>query len=105
MAGVQRREPKLRRDLEIALRSFAADPSRRKLGTFKGDAAISNYNQLDSRLLGALCHGFQVLDAFFADVNDHCGDDELRSSVGGLDDEELWERARQTFERLEAIDH
>jgi hypothetical protein len=43
---------------------------------------------------------FDVLDRLFADVDDYCSDSELRAKVGGLDAEELRERARNAFERL-----
>jgi hypothetical protein len=46
---------------------------------------------------------FQVLDSFFADVDAYCGDDNLRSNVGGLDDDALRERASQAFDRLRTI--
>lgn len=46
---------------------------------------------------------FEVLDSFFADVDAYCGDEELRSKVGGLSGEALRERASHVFDRLQAI--
>ena len=46
---------------------------------------------------------FEVLDSFFADVDDYCGDADLRSKVKGLGEGDLLERAAQTFDRLRAI--
>jgi hypothetical protein len=46
---------------------------------------------------------YDVLDSFFADVDDYCADSDLRSKVGGLDDDGLRERAGQAFDRLRAI--
>lgn len=46
---------------------------------------------------------FAVLDAFFADVDAYCPDDALRAEVGGLDADELRERASQTLGRLKEL--
>jgi hypothetical protein len=46
---------------------------------------------------------YDVLDSFFADVDAYCGDEELRSKVGGLDDNALRQRASDVFDRLRAI--
>lgn len=46
---------------------------------------------------------YEVLDSFFADVDSYCGDEELRSKVGGLDDDALRRRARDAFDRLRAM--
>ena len=46
---------------------------------------------------------YEVLDAFFADVDAFCGDEELRSKVGGLDEDALRQRASHAFDRLRAI--
>lgn len=46
---------------------------------------------------------FAVLDSFFADVDAYCPDDALRAEVGGLDADELRERASQTFSRLKEL--
>ena len=43
---------------------------------------------------------FDVLDGFFADVDDFCADPALRAEVGGLDEAELRRRAEIAFERL-----
>jgi hypothetical protein len=46
---------------------------------------------------------FEVLDRLFADVDDYCGDSELRANVGGLDAEELRLRAQKAFHKLEEL--
>jgi hypothetical protein len=46
---------------------------------------------------------YEVLDSFFADVDAYCGDEDLRSKVGGLDEDALRQRASHTFDRLRAI--
>jgi hypothetical protein len=46
---------------------------------------------------------FDVLDGFFADVDDFCADPALRAEVGGIDEAELRQRAMATFERLSAL--
>jgi hypothetical protein len=46
---------------------------------------------------------FEVLDSFFADVDEYCGDDVLRKEVHGLDEQALRERARATLEGLRAL--
>lgn len=46
---------------------------------------------------------FDVLDGFFADVDDFCADPVLRAEVGGIDEPELRERALTVFERLAAL--
>lgn len=43
---------------------------------------------------------FDVLDSFFADVDDFCPDPALRVKVAGIDEEELRHRASVAFERL-----
>lgn len=43
---------------------------------------------------------FSVLDGFFADVDDFTPDPDLRIRTGGLDEEQLRERARLTISRL-----
>ena len=46
---------------------------------------------------------YEVLDSFFADVDAYCSDEDLRSKVGGLDDDALRERASHAYGRLRAI--
>jgi hypothetical protein len=46
---------------------------------------------------------FDVLDGFFADVDDFCADPALRAEVGGIDEPELRRRAAATFDRLSAL--
>jgi self-protective colicin-like immunity protein len=46
---------------------------------------------------------FEVLDGFFADVDDFCADPALRDEVGGIDEPELRRRAAAAFERLSAL--
>jgi len=46
---------------------------------------------------------FAVLDRLFADVDEYCGDSQLRSKVGGIDAEELRHRAQSAFHRLEEL--
>jgi Bacterial self-protective colicin-like immunity len=46
---------------------------------------------------------FAVLDSFFADVDAYCPDDALRKEVGGLDADELRQRASQTLSRLKEL--
>jgi hypothetical protein len=43
---------------------------------------------------------FEVLDGFFADVDDYCADPELRETVDGIDEAELRRRAKRAYERL-----
>ncbi|MEU0876875.1 colicin immunity domain-containing protein [Nocardia brasiliensis] len=43
---------------------------------------------------------FDLLDALFADVDDYVSDAQLRAEAGGLDDEELRQRASATYRRL-----
>lgn len=43
---------------------------------------------------------FSVLDGFFADVDELTPDPELRVQTGGLDEDQLRERARITMSRL-----
>ncbi|WP_280377870.1 colicin immunity domain-containing protein [Nocardia wallacei] len=43
---------------------------------------------------------FEVLDGLFADVDDYAADAGLRRRAGGLDGEQLRERARAVYERL-----
>ncbi|MBF6547026.1 colicin immunity domain-containing protein [Nocardia brasiliensis] len=43
---------------------------------------------------------FDVLDALFADVDDYVADAQLRAEAGGLDDEQLRQRASATYRRL-----
>ena len=45
---------------------------------------------------------FNILDAFFADVDEYCADAALRARVSGIDAGELRARAVRAFERLEA---
>jgi Bacterial self-protective colicin-like immunity len=46
---------------------------------------------------------FDVLDSFFADVDDFCADPALRAEVGGIDEPELRQRAAAALERLSAL--
>ena len=46
---------------------------------------------------------FEALDAFFADVDDFCPDPDLRAEVGGIDEDELRQRAARAFERLSTL--
>jgi hypothetical protein len=46
---------------------------------------------------------FDVLDSFFADVDEFCGDPALRAEVGGIGERELRQRAAATLERLSAL--
>ncbi|MGW4843197.1 colicin immunity domain-containing protein [Nocardia brasiliensis] len=43
---------------------------------------------------------FDILDALFADVDDYVSDVRLRAEAGGLDDEQLRQRATATYRRL-----
>ncbi|AFU02902.1 colicin immunity domain-containing protein [Nocardia brasiliensis] len=43
---------------------------------------------------------FDLLDALFADVDDYVADAQLRAEAGGLDDEQLRQRASATYRRL-----
>ncbi|MGV0656609.1 colicin immunity domain-containing protein [Mycolicibacterium thermoresistibile] len=43
---------------------------------------------------------FDILDALFADVDDYVDDPALRAEVGGLDENELRERASNAYRRL-----
>jgi hypothetical protein len=43
---------------------------------------------------------FDVLDGFFADVDDFCADPVLRAEVGGMDEAELRCRAEIAYQRL-----
>ena len=43
---------------------------------------------------------FDVLDGLFADVDEYVSDPTLRATVGGLDGEELRQRAGDAYERL-----
>lgn len=43
---------------------------------------------------------FDVLDGFFADVDDFCADPDLRAEVGGIDEAELRNRAGIAYRRL-----
>jgi hypothetical protein len=43
---------------------------------------------------------FKILDKLFADVDDYTADPELRKVAGGLDDEELRNRARDVYRKL-----
>lgn len=46
---------------------------------------------------------FDVLDRLFADVDDYCGDSELRAKVDAIDAEELRRRAQSAFHRLDEL--
>jgi hypothetical protein len=46
---------------------------------------------------------FQILDAFFADVDEYCADAALRARVNGIDADELRARAVRAFERLKVL--
>ena len=46
---------------------------------------------------------FDVLDAFFADVDEFCSDPVLGSQVAGTDADHLRERAQSAFERLQIV--
>lgn len=46
---------------------------------------------------------FEVLDSLFAEVDAYCGDEQLRSKTGGLDEDALRHRASHAFDRLRAI--
>lgn len=46
---------------------------------------------------------FAVLDSFFAAVDAYCPDDALRAETGGLDADQLRERALQTLNRLKEL--
>lgn len=46
---------------------------------------------------------FDILDAFFADVDEYCADPALRARVNGLDAGELRARAGRAFERLKEL--
>lgn len=46
---------------------------------------------------------FDVLDGFFADVDDFCADPEVRGAVGGIGEQELRDRASAAFAHLEAV--
>lgn len=43
---------------------------------------------------------FDLLDGFFADVDDFCADPVLRAEVGGMDEAELRRRAEIAYQRL-----
>ncbi|MEU7141331.1 colicin immunity domain-containing protein [Nocardia sp. NPDC046473] len=43
---------------------------------------------------------FHLLDSLFADVDDYVSDPQLRADAGGLDDEQLRQRATATYDRL-----
>ena len=43
---------------------------------------------------------FDILDALFADVDDYVDIPSLRAQVGGVDELELRDRAREAFRRL-----
>ena len=43
---------------------------------------------------------FNILDELFADIDNYCSDDALRHEVGGIDEEELRNRARLAEVRL-----
>ncbi|WP_280366304.1 colicin immunity domain-containing protein [Nocardia wallacei] len=43
---------------------------------------------------------FEALDGLFADVDDYVADADLRRRAGGLDEEQLRDRARVVYERL-----
>jgi Bacterial self-protective colicin-like immunity len=43
---------------------------------------------------------FDVLDGFFADVDDFCADPALRAEVSGIDEDELRRRATIVYQRL-----
>jgi hypothetical protein len=43
---------------------------------------------------------FDILDGFFADVDDFCADTDLRAKAGGLDEVELRRRAETVYRRL-----
>jgi hypothetical protein len=43
---------------------------------------------------------FNILDAFFADVDEYCADAALRARVSGIDAGDLRSRAVRTLERL-----
>ena len=46
---------------------------------------------------------FDLLDEFFADVDDFCSDPDLRVTVRGIDETELKRRAASTYHRLAKI--
>lgn len=46
---------------------------------------------------------FDVLDGFFADVDEFCDDPSLRAEVGGIDETELRRRAEITLDRLSVV--
>lgn len=46
---------------------------------------------------------FDILDAFFADVDEYCADGAVRERVAGIDADQLRERASQAFERLKEL--
>jgi hypothetical protein len=46
---------------------------------------------------------FEILDRFFADVDDFCGDDSIRQEVQGLDEATLRNRAGETIDALARI--
>lgn len=46
---------------------------------------------------------FRILDTLFGDVDEYCGDDELRADVGGLDAGELAARAGRALRALEDL--
>ncbi|MFD6160075.1 colicin immunity domain-containing protein [Nocardia sp. NPDC060256] len=48
---------------------------------------------------------FNLLDSLFADVDDYVSDPQLRSEAGGLDDEQLRQRATATYDRLFGADN
>ena len=43
---------------------------------------------------------FDLRDSLFADVDDYVADPVLRAEVGGLDDDQLRDRARAVYEQL-----
>lgn len=46
---------------------------------------------------------FEILDTLFADVDAYCADDGLRADVGGLDADQLRDRAAIAFSRLKEL--
>jgi len=46
---------------------------------------------------------FDVLDGFFADIDDFCADPALRAKVGGIGEAELRRRAEIALDRLSAM--
>lgn len=60
-------------------------------------AYLSVFKQDHSQIPGP---EFEILDGLFADVDDYVADADLRARAGGLDGEQLRERARAVYERL-----